>query len=56
MITKQEIIIGHYREGKSERKISRELKLNRETVRRYLEQYKRARENFFHLAKEMKCS
>jgi transposase len=44
MKQKQEIIIRHYRDGDSERKISRELKLNRVTVRRYLKEYKLARE------------
>jgi len=45
MKEKQEVIIRHYRDGDPERKISRELKLNRGTVRRYLKEYKLAREN-----------
>lgn len=44
MSTKQKIILRRYRDGDSERKISRELKLNRETVRRYLAEYEKARE------------
>ncbi len=44
MSTKQKIILRKYRDGDSERKIARELKVNRTTVRRYLNEYKRARE------------
>ena len=44
MVEKQEIIIRYYRNGDSERKISRELHLNRTTVRRYLKEYKISRE------------
>jgi transposase len=44
MVNKQEIIIRYYRRGESERKISRELQINRATVRRYLEEYRKARE------------
>jgi len=43
MHTKQSIIIRHYRQGQSQRQISRELGLNRKTVRRYIEQYERSR-------------
>jgi transposase len=39
MYTKQEIIIQHYRLGKSQRQISRDLNINRKTVRRYVEEY-----------------
>lgn len=39
MYTKQEIIIKSYREGKSQRAISRELQISRKTVRKYLEEY-----------------
>ncbi len=39
MSTKQKIILRRYRDGDSERKISRELKVNRETVRKYLQEY-----------------
>lgn len=41
MYTKQEIILRSYREGKSQRQISRELQLNRKTVRKYIEEYER---------------
>ena len=44
MSTKQKIILRSYRDGYSERKISRELKVNRETVRRYLAEYEKARQ------------
>ncbi|MBT8282998.1 MAG: IS21 family transposase [Muriicola sp.] len=41
---KQKIILLRYRDGYSERRISRELRINRETVRRYLTEYKNARD------------
>ena len=44
MSTKQKIILYRYRDGYSERRISRELKINRETVRRYLSEYEKARQ------------
>ena len=43
MSTKQKIILLRYRDGYSERRISRELGINRETVRRYLTEYRKAR-------------
>ncbi len=39
MVEKQQIIIGHYRQGKSQRKISRETGLARRTVKKYIEEY-----------------
>ena len=39
MYTKQEIIIRSYREGKSHRQISRELQINRKTIKKYIEDY-----------------
>jgi len=39
MYTKQEIIIRSHREGKSQRCISRELQINRKTVRKYILEY-----------------
>ena len=50
MKEKQEIIIRHYREGESERSISRILQISRTTVRRYIAQYKKARDHL------MRCS
>lgn len=41
MYTKQEIIIQHYRLGNSQRQISRDLNINRKTVRRYVEEYEK---------------
>jgi len=35
LIEKQKIIISHYREGKSQREIERELGINRSTIRKY---------------------
>src|SRR5690554_5164597 len=37
--TKQEIIIKSYREGQSQRSISRELQINRKTVNKYIKDY-----------------
>ncbi|MBP7179515.1 MAG: response regulator transcription factor [Dysgonomonadaceae bacterium] len=42
MYTKQEIIIRSYREGKSQRQISRELQISRKTVRKYLGEHEEA--------------
>jgi len=41
MYTKQEIIIQHYRMGKSQRQISRDLGIGRKTVKRYVEEHER---------------
>ena len=41
MYTKLEIIIRSHREGKSHRKISRELQISRKTVKKYIEDYER---------------
>ncbi len=43
MITKQEIIIRYFRQGNSQRKISRELGINRKTIRKYIEDYEKSR-------------
>ncbi|MFO7668233.1 MAG: helix-turn-helix domain-containing protein [Bacteroidales bacterium] len=45
MSMKQKIILRRYRDGYSQRKIARELGINRVTVRRYLAEYEKAREN-----------
>jgi transposase len=39
LIEKQKIIISHYREGKSQRQISKELGINRRTIRKYIKDY-----------------
>lgn len=39
MYTKQEIVIKSYREGQSQRSISRELQVSRKTVRKYILEY-----------------
>jgi len=39
LIDKQKIIIMHLNEGKSQRQISRELSIDRKTIRRYLREY-----------------
>lgn len=41
MYTKQEIIIRSYREGKSQRQISRELQISRKTIKKYIEDYEK---------------
>jgi len=43
MSTKQSIIIRYFRQGESQRKISRDLGVNRNTVRRYIEEYEQER-------------
>jgi len=43
MHTKQSIIIRHYRQGQSQRQISRELGIHRRTVNRYIAEYERSR-------------
>lgn len=46
MFTKQEIVIQSYREGKSQRLISRNLGISRPTVKKYIEEYeKKVRES-----------
>ena len=39
MYTKQEIILKSYREGKSQRSISKELGISRKTVRKYITEF-----------------
>jgi len=51
MSTKQKIILRRYRDGDSERRISRELKINRDTVRRYLAEYEKARQKLSEVEK-----
>ncbi|MDD3323106.1 MAG: helix-turn-helix domain-containing protein [Paludibacter sp.] len=41
MYTKQEIILQSYRLGKGQRQISRDLNINRKTVKRYIEEYEK---------------
>jgi len=52
MSTKQKIILRRYRDGDSERKISRELKVNRDTVRKYLQEYEQSRQQLSNAEKE----
>jgi transposase len=52
MSTKQKIILHRYRDGYSERRIARKLQINRETVRRYLSEYEKARQNLSNAEKE----
>ena len=44
MKEKQEIIIRYYRNGESQRKIAKTLNISRTTVRRYIKEYNKARE------------
>jgi len=41
LIDKQKIIISHYREGKTQRKIHRETAISRKTIRKYIQEYDR---------------
>jgi hypothetical protein len=41
MCTKQEIIIRSHREGKSHRQISRDLQINRKTIKKYIEDFEK---------------
>jgi len=40
LIEEQKIIISHYREGKSQRQISRELSINRRAISKYIKDHK----------------
>jgi transposase len=42
MYTKQEIIISSFRDGKSQRKIAKDLKISRKTVSKYLTEYEQS--------------
>jgi len=44
MRDKQEIILSHFRDGESKLEISRRLGISRGTVRKYIEEYSRAKE------------
>ncbi len=44
MLKKQQVIIGHFRQGKSKKQLSKELKISRNTVRKYIEQYEQAQQ------------
>lgn len=50
MSTKQKIILLKSRDGHSERRIARDLKISRETVRRYLAEYNKARDKLSDVA------
>jgi len=41
LIEKQKIIISHFQKGKSQRKIAREMGLNRRTITKYVKDYER---------------
>ena len=44
MLDKMEIILMHYREGKSQRQMERELKISRKTISKYIKQYEQKRQ------------
>jgi len=48
MYTKQEIIIRSHREGKSQRQISRELQINRKTIKKYIEDFEKLQSESLH--------
>ena len=43
MTTKQEIILRHYRQGHSQRRINRDLGVSRKTIKKYIEEYEKSR-------------
>lgn len=43
LLKKQQIIIAAFNDGKSQRQISKEIGLNRKTVRKYINQYAKAK-------------
>jgi len=47
LIDKQKIIIMHTNEGKTQRQISRELNIDRKTIRRYLREYDKKKKELF---------
>jgi len=53
MSTKQKIIIRRYQLDLSERKIARELQISRTTVRRYIADYERAREELLNSGRQL---
>ncbi len=53
MDQKAEILIKYYRENKSQRAISREMKIFRTTVRKYIKKYKSKCEKIFELQKNV---
>jgi DNA-binding NarL/FixJ family response regulator len=45
MVEKQQIIISYLRQGKSQRQIAKELHISRKTVRRYISEYEKEKNN-----------
>ncbi|MDD2585176.1 MAG: IS21 family transposase [Syntrophomonadaceae bacterium] len=45
LLEKQQIIISHYHDGKSQRKIEKETGISRKTIRKYIKQYEKAKQN-----------
>ena len=43
LLQKQELILKHYREGESQRDISRQTGISRKTIRKYINQYEEKR-------------
>jgi predicted transcriptional regulator len=45
LLEKQQIIVSYYHDGKSQRKIEKETGISRKTIRKYIKQYEKAKEN-----------
>lgn len=45
LLEKQQIIISHYHDGKSQRRIEKETGISRKTIRKYIKQYEKAKED-----------
>jgi DNA-binding CsgD family transcriptional regulator len=52
LIDKQKIILMYTNEGKTQRQISRELKIDRKTIRRYLRQYEQKKNKLLEIKPE----
>ncbi len=52
MNQKAEILLGYFRDNKSQRAISRELKISRDTVSKYIKEFESKREHLDELQKD----
>lgn len=51
---KQKIIISYYREGKTQRQISREEGISRKTIRKYLREYEEKKKKLMESGKDVR--
>ncbi|MFZ7133976.1 MAG: hypothetical protein ACOWWR_16635 [Eubacteriales bacterium] len=54
LMEKQEIILSHYRYGKSQLDIHREKGIGRKTIRKYIKEYEKKKQNLFESCEENK--